>query len=142
MRIIPAQLIAKKLCTEPIVLTNKNGTKVQLKRNDLIQIPLYCFHHDEKYFPNPNEFIPDRFSPENGGTKKYRDMGVFLPFGDGPRICLGMKFALTQTKAAIAEIVKNFNIKLNPRTRKDNLLHPTFFMGAVDGGIWLDFEEI
>lgn len=41
-----------------------------------------------EYFQDPEEFIPERFNEELGGTKVYKDMGVFIPFGDGPRICL------------------------------------------------------
>ena len=41
-----------------------------------------------EYYTNPNEFIPERFDPENGGIKAFKDRGVLAPFGDGPRICL------------------------------------------------------
>ncbi|XP_055845283.1 probable cytochrome P450 28d1 [Episyrphus balteatus] len=142
MRLTPLNLFWKKICTEPIVFTNsKSGKNLLLKPGDVVRVPIYSFCHDEQYFPNPEEFIPDRFSPENGGVKKYRDMGVFLPFGDGPRTCMGIKFALTHIKAAIAEIVKNFTFKLNSRTRRDILYHPTFVFANLVGGIWLDFEE-
>jgi len=53
---------------------------------------------------------------------------------------LGMRFALTQLKAALVEVVRNFNIKPNPKTRKDNVLDETFFMATLKGGIWLDYE--
>lgn len=53
---------------------------------------------------------------------------------------LGMRFAMTQLKAALVEVVRNFNIKPNPKTRKDNVLDETFFMATLKGGIWLDFE--
>ncbi|XP_055845081.1 probable cytochrome P450 28d1 [Episyrphus balteatus] len=141
IRLVPPIVVHKKLCTEPCVLTNRNGVKLQVNRNDIVLIPAYAIYYDPQYFPNPEEFQPDRFSEENGGVKKYRDMSVFFPFGDGPRICLGMKFALIQTKAAVAEIVRNFNIKLNPRTNKDNKLKANAFLGELDGGMWLDFEE-
>jgi len=52
-----------------------------------------------------------------------------------------MRFALTQLKSAVVEIVRNFNIKPNPKTRTDNYLDETFFMATLKGGIWLDFEE-
>jgi len=52
-----------------------------------------------------------------------------------------MRFALTQLKAALVEVVRNFNIKPNPKTRKDNVLDETFFMATLKGGIWLDYEE-
>lgn len=53
---------------------------------------------------------------------------------------IGQRFALTQGKSAIVELVKNFNIKLNPKTRSDNLLDKKEFITRLDGGIWLNFE--
>lgn len=54
----------------------------------------------------------------------------------------GMKFALTQLKAAMVEIVRNFDFKVNRKTRTDNQLDDTYFMAALKGGIWLDFREL
>lgn len=51
-----------------------------------------------------------------------------------------MRFALTQLKAALVDIIRNFNVKPNPRTRTDNELDDTYFMATLKGGIWLDFE--
>lgn len=48
---------------------------------------MYSLHHDPKYYPNPDIFDPDRFTPEE---KSKRPNGTFLPFGDGPRHCIGI----------------------------------------------------
>jgi len=53
----------------------------------------------------------------------------------------GMRFALTQLKAALVEIVRSFDIKVNPKTRKDNQFDDTYFMAALKGGVWLDFVD-
>lgn len=51
-----------------------------------IIIPTHAIHMDEKFFPEPNKFKPERFSPENIHTiHKY----TYFPFGDGPRACIG-----------------------------------------------------
>lgn len=60
-----------------------------MEKNDVILIPAYSLHHDESIYEEPELFKPERFLPENGGLKSYRDRGVFLAFGDGPRVCLG-----------------------------------------------------
>lgn len=52
-----------------------------------------------------------------------------------------MRFAITQIKTALVEIVRNFEIKVNPKTRSDDQIDNTFFMATLKGGIWLDFKE-
>jgi hypothetical protein len=49
-------------------------------------IPIYALHHDPNYYPDPEVFDPERFTDEN---KNSRPLGTFIPFGDGPRICIG-----------------------------------------------------
>lgn len=53
-----------------------------------------------------------------------------------------MRFALTQIKAALVEILRNYEVRVNPKTRKDNKLDPAFFDLRLDGGIYLNFEKI
>lgn len=55
----------------------------------LVIIPQYAIMMDENIYENPFEFQPERFLAENGGLKKYFDMGAYWGYGDGPRICLG-----------------------------------------------------
>lgn len=87
---VPGKEISK-ICTIPYEMKlNNDGKIAKIPKGTSIQIPLYSLHRDEEYYIKPNEFIPERFDIENGGSKRYHDMGVFLPFGDGPRICLGI----------------------------------------------------
>lgn len=51
-----------------------------------------------------------------------------------------MRFATSQIKAAIVELISKFNVKVNPKSRKDNLYDPTHFLPELKGGIWLDIE--
>jgi len=57
-----------------------------IEKGQQIIIPTYAMHHDSKYYPEPEKFIPERFSAEE---KVKRPNGIYLPFGDGPRICIG-----------------------------------------------------
>jgi cytochrome P450 family 28 len=97
------------------------------------------------YFHDPDEFIPERFDPDHGGVKAFKDRGVLIPFGDGPRICLGMRFALLQLKAAAYEIVRNFNITVDPRMLPHRPLEidpEELLMNAKKGGLWINFEAL
>lgn len=73
-------------------MTDYKDKKVDIEVGTVVYIPIYSLHNDPEYYPNPNVFDPDRFSAANGGLKAYRDKGVFLGFGDGPRMCLGNNF--------------------------------------------------
>lgn len=50
-----------------------------------------------------------------------------------------MRFALAQIKAALVEIIVNFDVKVNSKTRKDNMFSPIGIVTSLEGGIWLDF---
>lgn len=85
----PALGVMSRRCTEPIELDGLKDKKLSIEKSLVVTIPVWSIHHDAEYYPNPEEFNPDRFSEENGGPKAFKDKGVFLAWGDGPRICLG-----------------------------------------------------
>jgi cytochrome P450 family 6 len=60
-----------------------------IRKGEKIVIPTYSIHHDPKYYPDPFKFDPERFSEEE---KSKRPNGTYLPFGNGPRLCLGNSF--------------------------------------------------
>ncbi|CAL8086078.1 unnamed protein product [Orchesella dallaii] len=76
-------------------------------------IPLHAIHHDKKYYEKPDEFYPEHFSPDK---KTQRNPYAYMPFGIGPRNCIGMRFALVETKAVIAHLVHNFRIEPTNKT--------------------------
>ncbi|XP_017782391.1 PREDICTED: probable cytochrome P450 12a5, mitochondrial isoform X1 [Nicrophorus vespilloides] len=66
----------------------------------------------EKYFPKPNEFIPDRWLRSTEGEMSYKNVNPFvsLPFGFGPRSCIGRRFANLELEIVIAKIIRNFQL--------------------------------
>ncbi|XP_037827151.1 probable cytochrome P450 28c1 [Lucilia sericata] len=142
LRIYPPGLWATKCCTQSYEVKNKDGRVLKIEKGESIMIPIYALHHDPQYYPEPNKFKPERFLPTNGGgVKHFKDHGVFLGFGDGPRTCLGMRFALVQCKSAISSLIKSFRVKLNTKTQHNYRLDAKSFLALHAGGVWLDFEN-
>lgn len=131
-----------KACTESIEVKNSDGKSFLIEEGTAIYIPVYSIHMDPEYYPEPKQFKPERFDPENGGIKAFKDKGVFLGFGDGPRTCLGSKIATMISKAVIVHIVNKFEITVNKKTIEPLELDPKALLLVPKGGIWLDFKEI
>lgn len=94
MRISPSAFLLAKNCTQSIELTDFDGGKFVVEAGTSIQLPVYAIHHDERFYDEPNSFKPQRF--EFQSSNELKKNGKFLPFGDGPRICLGKLFTLNQ----------------------------------------------
>ncbi|NXR82916.1 CP3AD protein, partial [Pycnonotus jocosus] len=81
---------------------------VTIPKGVVVTIPPYILHRDPEYWPNPDEFRPERFSKEN---KESIDPYTYLPFGAGPRNCIGMRFALLTLKVAIVSLLQHFTFQ-------------------------------
>ncbi|XP_064194247.1 cytochrome P450 3A40-like [Anguilla rostrata] len=101
LRLYPIALRLERLCTETIVV---NG--VTIPKDTLVTIPVFALHRDPELWPEPECFNPERFSKEN---KDSMDPYAFLPFGAGPRNCIGMRFAVALMKLAIVQVLQNFS---------------------------------
>lgn len=89
LRLYPPGGVATRRCTSATYLTDDKDKRLDIEKGVITMIPLWSLHRDPEYFPDPEHFRPERFAEENGGVKKYKDMCVFMPFGEGPRQCLG-----------------------------------------------------
>ncbi|KAH9510159.1 hypothetical protein Btru_043621 [Bulinus truncatus] len=101
----------------PIVTRRAKDTKtyngVTIPKGAAIQIPFFYMLKDPKFWPEPDKFNPDRFTPEE--TEK-RDPLSFVCFGHGPRICLGMRLAYLELKEALVYILSRLSVVLNDDT--------------------------
>lgn len=138
-RVLPPVLFYSKICTEQIEFERKDGSKFLVEEGLECVIPNFSYQRDEQYFENPELFDTDRLS-EEGTLKRLKNDGLLMPFGDGPRACMGMRLATLELKAFLVDTVRNFKVSVNKKTRSDNKIDPNLFIGALDGGVWLDFE--
>lgn len=70
-----------------------------------VAVPTYALHYDEEYWPNPHTFDPTRWSPEQ---RHKISPCTFVPFGVGPRNCIGFRFALMEAKMCMAHILRRY----------------------------------
>lgn len=83
MRKYPPIGLMQRMCMKDTVLPVRN---ISIKKNTFVIIPIYGIHTDKKYFPKPEVFDPERFSPVN--VSKIVKLS-YMPFGEGYRICIG-----------------------------------------------------
>ncbi|CAG9854393.1 unnamed protein product [Phyllotreta striolata] len=113
-------------------------TEVVIEEGVKIVIPVRGLHYDEEYFSDAEKYDPDRFSERN---KEKIKLCTYLPFGEGPRLCIGKRFGIMQTKIGIFYILKNYRISVS-RKMKMPVKLTTAFIPQAEGGLWLDFEKI
>ncbi len=73
-----------------------------------VMVSPYVLHHDPQNWPDPERFDPDRFLPEN---VKNRPAYAYMPFGGGPRLCIGQQFALQEMQFLLAMLVHRFDLE-------------------------------
>jgi cytochrome P450 len=81
----------------------------RIPRGTWVFVSPYATHHDPRFFPDPERFDPDRFAPER---QPAMSQFTYIPFGGGPRICIGNHFTLTLLAMALAVIAQRFRITL------------------------------
>ncbi|KAK9540654.1 hypothetical protein VZT92_003094 [Zoarces viviparus] len=84
-----------------------------IPKDMVVMVPTWPLHRDASLWPEPEEFKPERFSKEN---KETIDPYTYMPFGAGPRNCIGMRFALVMMKLAMVEILQRFSFSVCKET--------------------------
>ncbi len=106
LRLLPVGLRIERKAVQNSFLGN-----IYVPKNCLVNIPVYSVHRDPDNFENPNDFKPERFLD---GTKIKA--GTYIPFADGPRNCIGQRFALLLMKMTVAKLVHKFSFMSCERT--------------------------
>ncbi|XP_053673735.1 uncharacterized protein LOC128723995 [Anopheles nili] len=102
LRKYPALAILNRECTIDYRVPDSD---VVIRKGTQIIIPLLGYSMDEKYFPDPNLYSPERF---DDATKNY-DQDAYHPFGSGPRNCIGLRQGILVTKIALILMLSKFN---------------------------------
>ncbi|CAH2049424.1 unnamed protein product, partial [Iphiclides podalirius] len=111
------------------------GTNVTIRKGQTVLVPLWAIHRDPKYYPNPEKFDPERFLPEN---EQNRHPCAYMPFGTGPRKCIGTRFAKVQSKVCITKLLSKFRVEPSKNTLIKMNYDPMRLIISPAGGIPLN----
>lgn len=103
MRLFPP---APGIARQPKAAMELGGMQITAKTR--IHIPVFALHRNVRLWDNPNAFDPDRFAPDQ---VKARSRYAFLPFGGGPRTCIGASFAMIEATVILATLIRAFRFR-------------------------------
>ena len=86
---------------------------IYIDEGTVVEVSAQAVHHDPEYYPEPFAFKPERFLPEN---KSKLVPYTYLPFGQGPRNCVGMRFAYQEMKLLLAKLIRRYRFSNSPNT--------------------------
>lgn len=120
MRLYPPVPIIARIAARPFVLANR-----PVPTGSMVYVPIYALHRHSALWERPEVFDPDRFAPENA---KQRHRYAYMPFGAGPRICIGSAFAQMEGVAILATLLHTIRLKsladVPPKPRMRLTLRP------------------
>ncbi|CAG9864387.1 unnamed protein product [Phyllotreta striolata] len=129
LRRYPFGPFLNRMCKEDYVIEQ---TGLLVEKGTPVLIPLDGLHYDPEYFPNPERFDPDRFVDDN--KHHYAQACVYMPFGLGPRNCIGDRFGLICAKMGLVYALRRFRFERSVETPTPLVLNPrTPFMMPLDG---------
>jgi cytochrome P450 len=106
MRLYPPAPVVVRTATRDVSL----GAEM-IRAGSPTYIPIYAIQRHRRLWDEPDTFDPDRFAPE---AVKARHRYAYLPFGAGPRICIGMSFALSEAVVILATLLRSVRLSLRP----------------------------
>ncbi|CAB4063133.1 CYP6 [Lepeophtheirus salmonis] len=114
------------------------GTDLDIEKNTLFLFPNDAFNLCKDHYEEPEVFNPNNFTEEN---KIKRSTYSFLAFGQGPRNCIGMRFAMLQMKTCLYRLVYKYKFLRNEKTVDEILVAPNELSPDITGGSWVTLKK-
>ncbi|CAG9827788.1 unnamed protein product [Diabrotica balteata] len=129
-----------RICTKPYMIepTTPDEKPVYLKKDTAIWFPIYAIHRDPQYSPDPEMFNPERFNDEN---KHNIQPYSYIPFGVGPRNCIGSRFALLENKVVFFHLLSNYELKPSAKSPIPLKICKKPFNLAAEEGFWFNMKR-
>jgi len=108
LRLLPPVIYHERQCSKKYTIPN---TSVTIDKDTIVTVPTYSLHRDAQYWPEPEEWRPERFMPEN---KDELVPNTYLPFGGGPRTCIASRFAKLEVRCVLARLLQDMELNLVP----------------------------
>nr|QLL22071.1 cytochrome P450 [Tribolium confusum] len=135
LRKYPVLPFLDRTCKQDYKIPNSD---VVIEKGTPVFIPMFGLHYDEEFYPNPEKFDPERFSEEN--IKNITPFS-YIPFGEGPRNCIGERFGLLGTKLGLIHILSEFEIEKTSETPVPLQFEPKSFVLASKIGLPMKFTK-
>ncbi|MEO1288025.1 MAG: cytochrome P450 [Chloroflexota bacterium] len=104
MRLLPITAVVSRTATEDIRIGD-----YRIPKNAQVFVAPWALHRRADIYPNPEQFDPNRFMPEN---EKDIPKNAYIPFSTGPRVCLGSAFAMLQMKTTLSLMLKQYQFNV------------------------------
>ncbi|XP_075973978.1 cytochrome P450 9e2-like [Anticarsia gemmatalis] len=140
LRLWPPAIGMDRLCIKDYNMGKPNSKSEEdyiIRKGEACTIPTWAFHHNPDYFPDPYKFDPERFSEENKHNIKPF---TYVPFGLGPRNCIGSRFALCEIKVMTYQLLQQMELSPCEKTPIPPVLARDTFNLRLQGGHWARFR--
>ncbi|KAL9922035.1 putative cytochrome P450 6a14 [Glossina fuscipes fuscipes] len=136
LRLYPVLPILARKCRQSYQVPN---TTLTIEKGTLIWLPVSAIHRDADLYEEPDTFKPERFEPSE---IEKRHPCAYLPFGDGPRNCIGMRFGKMQTKIGLISFLREYSVGPCDKTEIPVELDPKNFLISAKNGIYLKMSKV
>ncbi|XP_063977909.1 cytochrome P450 9e2-like [Diachasmimorpha longicaudata] len=139
LRMYPVGPFLDRVCTSEFELPSAvpGAQPLVMRPGDVVWIPVYSLQRDPDYFPNPDVFDPERFIKND---KSFGHSTHSLTFGQGPRMCIGNRFALLETKILFVHLLRKCSLKPGKKMITPLRVSKRSFVMTAEGGFWVEFQ--
>ncbi|KAK7863031.1 hypothetical protein R5R35_010774 [Gryllus longicercus] len=137
LRLYPPAGRTDRQCVRAVRLpATASSAPLLLPRGQVIHVPIIGLHRDPAFWHAPDAFDPERFSDANKHDIKPF---TYMPFGLGPRICIGQRFGLIEVKIALVYLLANFELLPSAKAKYPAEFEPGFTL-MIKGGFWCELK--